>query len=138
MPIICVALTSAFFNTAWHKAKHCCQISMASCSTQPSLGKYCANSSCTVAMHSALRLNSMTRLLVVPWSIAIRYCFILLSFKSALRTPCYQNYCLGYKLLLCCAKAFPALLPPLSVLHSQDTSCPHVIHRLIHSTAHSK
>ena len=53
-----------------------CQISRASCSTQPGRGKCWVNSRCDVARTSPLRLNNSARELVVPWSKA-RMAFML-------------------------------------------------------------
>ena len=49
------------------------QISAASCSTQPGLGKICWNSFWAVAMGEPRRSNTMARELVVPWSSASTY-----------------------------------------------------------------
>ena len=49
------------------------QISAASCSTQPGLGKICRNSFWAVATREPRRSKTMARELVVPWSSASTY-----------------------------------------------------------------
>ena len=54
------------------------QISLASCSTQPGLGKYWVNSFCATLHISPLALKRMQRLDVVPASSAMIYfCFVI-------------------------------------------------------------
>jgi hypothetical protein len=49
------------------------QISRASCSTQPSAGKCCLNSSWCEATAWPAASKTMARVLVVPWSMASRW-----------------------------------------------------------------
>src|SRR5690606_37966779 len=73
-----MAHTSSAFRPllarAWrHTSRVLSQISSASCSTQPSLGKYCLNSRWALASGRPWALKTMARELVVPWSMASRY-----------------------------------------------------------------
>src|SRR5450756_3199753 len=49
------------------------QISRGSCSTQPSSGKYCANSSLTLERTAPFASKTIEVVPVVPWSIAVSY-----------------------------------------------------------------
>ena len=52
------------------------QISLGSCSTQPSFGKLCLNSLCSMLIKVKSFLKRIARELVVPWSIEIIFLFI--------------------------------------------------------------
>ena len=53
------------------------QISWGSCSTHPDWGKICRNSRCATAQVVPFSSKTMARELLVPWSRARMYCFMI-------------------------------------------------------------
>ena len=79
MAAMSAAVTPRFFMASWATSNWVDQISSASCSTQPGLGKNWVNSFCATPHISPFSLNRIQRLLVVPASSAITY-FAMLVF----------------------------------------------------------
>ena len=82
-----MAAMSAALAPTWFMAESATpswvvQISLASCSTQPGLGKYWVNSFCATLHISPFSLNRMQRLEVVPASSAMMYDMGKLSFSG--------------------------------------------------------
>ena len=79
MAAISAAVAFRFFMASWATSSWVDQISSASCSTQPGLGKNWVNSFWATLHISPRSLNRMQRLLVVPASSAITYFAISMS-----------------------------------------------------------
>ena len=85
-----MAAMSAALAPTWFMAESATpswvvQISLASCSTQPGLGKYWVNSFCATLHISPFSLNRMQRLEVVPASSAMMYDMGKLSFSGKIK-----------------------------------------------------
>ena len=70
MPASALASSLALASAPRQTSTVARQISSASCSTQPGLGKICGSSFCALATGRPVASNTMARVLVVPWSMA--------------------------------------------------------------------
>ena len=70
MPATRRASPPACSNASRSVASAPCQMSSASCSTQPGAGKCCGSSTCAVPRGASAASKAMVRVLVVPWSSA--------------------------------------------------------------------
>ncbi len=68
------------------------QISAGSCSTQPACGKICSCSIWPTETMLPLWSKTMARVLVVPWSMAITYWFMLTSLSCWLLNECVDRW----------------------------------------------
>ena len=72
MPAMSFAASPAFAIAPRTVATVALQISSGSCSTEPGTGKIWRSSCCAVATGASLASNTIARVDVVPWSMAMR------------------------------------------------------------------